>query len=157
MDKDEDEGEAAVHLDELVLNIYRKYRIDVDPNDPIFGILMMVAQAIILDDEERLNKLEGRFGQIIDESESDIKADKEAAIGEFSRFAAGQLSELERRMDKLIQDGITAQDNLLKRQKKESSKSGVQGLSSTDLLLLWCTFAASLMSVSIMFVFLFVG
>ena len=142
-------------IDELVVEIYRKHRIDVDPADPLFSTIMIIAQAIILDDEERLNKLEGRFGTIIDEAEADIREDKEAAMAEFGRFASGQLGELEHRMNQLIEAGIKAQKILIDRQKKESASNSRQGLSSTGLLLLWCTFAASLLSVSMMFVILF--
>ncbi len=142
---------------ELVLQIFSKYRLDVDPNDPIFGALMIVAQAIIIDDEQRLEQLESRFGLIIDEFATQLEADKAAALAEFNHFSTGQLTKLEKRMRQLLDDGSVAQNALLAKSEHLSRQDGGYVLSVTALLLIWCTFLTSFVSASVLFLFLLGG
>ena len=107
---------------ELVTAIYDRYKLDIDPKDPIFVVMLVLCQALILDDEKRMDNLSERLEFIYVNFES--MADKYAggAVEQFAKLKSDEFAKFTQRMVALLDQSQITIDAMLDRIPTEQTK-----------------------------------
>ena len=101
-------------IDAIVVEIYEQYRIDLDPNDPLFGLMLVVVERLILDDKRRCEELSGRLGLVLDGAVDALKELTDQKKEEFSGFADSKFSRLMEKLAGQLRDAEQAHDQTRK-------------------------------------------